>query len=82
MTKLEFAHKYVFGKHDAFTDNQEIIDMVEDLTEMIKKDRAKQLTEYVRKDRELLISFAKYIDEPNDPVFNDLEGAVDEFIDN
>ena len=43
MTKLDIAHKYVYGKHDALTDNQEIIDMVKDITDLIKKDRAEQL---------------------------------------
>ena len=43
MTELDIAKKYVYGKHDALTDNQEIIDMVKDITDLIKKDRAEQL---------------------------------------
>ena len=43
MTELEIAQKYVYGEHDALTDNQEIIDMVKDITDLIKKDRAEQL---------------------------------------
>jgi hypothetical protein len=47
------------------------------------KAQAKQLIlSGVSHRRELLIAFAKYIDEPNEPVFNDLEGAVDEYLRN
>lgn len=31
MTPKEIAEKYVYGKHDALTDNQEVIDMIADI---------------------------------------------------
>tara|TARA_B100000780_G_scaffold259705_1_gene210933 strand:+ start:401 stop:628 length:228 start_codon:yes stop_codon:yes gene_type:complete len=40
MTPLEIAQKYVYGEHDALTDNQEIIDMTKDIEQAI----AEQLT--------------------------------------
>ena len=43
MKAEDIAKKYVYGKHDALTDNQEIIDMVKDIKDLIKKDRAEQL---------------------------------------
>ena len=35
MTPLEIAEKYVYGKHDALTDNQEVIDITKDIEEAI-----------------------------------------------
>lgn len=36
MTAKEIAEKYVYGRHNALTDNQEIIDMTEDINNLIK----------------------------------------------
>jgi hypothetical protein len=35
MTPFEIAQKYVYGEHDALTDNQEIIDMTKDIEQAI-----------------------------------------------
>lgn len=35
MTSREIAEKYVYGKHDALTDSQEIIDMIKDIEEYV-----------------------------------------------
>ena len=37
MTAKEIAEKYVYGRHNALTDNQEIIDMTEDINNLIKE---------------------------------------------
>ena len=44
MTPLEIAQKYVYGEHDALTDNQEIIDMTKDI------EQAKQINMYINKE--------------------------------
>ena len=36
MTAREIAEKYVYGKHDALTDNQEIEDMIKDIEDFAK----------------------------------------------
>ena len=54
MKPLEIAKKYVYGKHDALTDNQEIIDMTKDIEQAI----AEQLIlSGVSQQRELLDAF-------------------------
>lgn len=35
MKPFEIAQKYVYGEHDALTDNQEIIDMTKDIEQAI-----------------------------------------------
>ncbi len=37
MTPFEIAQKYVYGEHDALTDNQEIIDMTKDIEQAISE---------------------------------------------
>lgn len=37
MTPFEIAQKYVYGEHDALTDNQEIIDMTKDIKQSISE---------------------------------------------
>ena len=37
MTALEIAQKYVYGEHNALTDNQEIIDMTKDIEQYHKE---------------------------------------------
>lgn len=41
MTAREIAEKYVFGRHDALTDNQEIEDMIKDIEEFAKVEQNK-----------------------------------------
>ena len=45
----EIAEKYVHGKHDALTDNQEIEDIIKDIEEYAKQkdERIKELEAYV-----------------------------------
>lgn len=60
MKPFEIAQKYVYGEHDALTDNQEIIDMTKDIEQAI----AEQLIlSGVIQQRELLNALA---DEFND----------------
>tara|TARA_R110000782_G_C14681059_1_gene400027 strand:+ start:263 stop:436 length:174 start_codon:yes stop_codon:yes gene_type:complete len=44
----EIARKYVFGNHDALTDNQEIKDMVKDIGDLIDSEKTKSYNEGVR----------------------------------
>jgi len=37
MTAKEIAEKYVYGRHDALTDSQEVKDMISDIDEYAKK---------------------------------------------
>lgn len=37
MIPFEIAQKYVYGEHDALTDNQEIIDMTKDIEQAISE---------------------------------------------
>jgi len=75
---MEIAQKYVYGEHDALTDNQEIIDMTKDIEQAI----AEQLILYgVSQQRELLIAFAKYMEEDKMYARHD-EANVDDFLDN
>ena len=43
MNEQEIAFKYVHGHHDAFTDNQEKIDMAKDILDFAKKYHKEQL---------------------------------------
>ncbi|MCG8838966.1 hypothetical protein G1K37_11470 [Tenacibaculum dicentrarchi] len=45
MTEIEIAEKYVYGKHDAFTDSQEIEDMAKDILEFAETYNRKQIAE-------------------------------------
>ena len=40
MKPFEIAQKYVYGEHDALTDNQEIIDMTKDIEQAIAEQLA------------------------------------------
>lgn len=57
MTPFEIAQKYVYGEHDALTDNQEIIDMTKDIEQAIAK---QLLLHNVSQQRELLNAFQEY----------------------
>jgi len=58
MTPLEIAQKYVYGEHDALTDNQEIIDMTEDIKQAISE---QLLLHNVSQQRELFKSFLEKV---------------------
>ncbi len=45
MTEIEIAEKYVYGKHDAFTDSQEVEDMAKDILEFAKEYNRKRIAE-------------------------------------
>ncbi len=60
MKPFEIAQKYVYGEHDALTDNQEIIDMTKDIEQAI----AEQLIlSGVSQQRELLREYNNFNNE-------------------
>ena len=79
MTPFEIAQKYVYGEHDALTDNQEIIDMTKDIEQAI----AEQLIlSDVSQQRGLLKTYAELIQSSYTNHFFDdaIEESIDEFL--
>ena len=44
MEAKDIAVKYVFGRHDALTDSQEVIDMIKDILDFQREETIKILT--------------------------------------
>ena len=61
MTPFEIAQKYVYGEHDALTDNQEIIDMTKDIEQaiaeqLILSDVSNFVIQEIERRRDLILS--------------------------
>ena len=60
MTAKEIAEKYVYGRHDALTDSQEVKDMITDIEEYAKKQVKLLATPAVaRRSEQLVCPFCK-----------------------
>ena len=80
MTPLEIAQKYVYGEHDALTDNQEIIDMTKDIKEAISE---QLILSGVSQQRELLLAYDKFQNSFNRRLNDGLSNKiVDDFLAN